>query len=62
MGGERFGLGVAARRRGGVIVIVCEICRIPDPRSVLFFDWLALFIVFFNGSRFHVTKTEWIVG
>lgn len=48
MGGERFGLGVAARRRGGVIVIVCEICRIPDPRSVLFFDWLALFIVFFT--------------
>ena len=32
IGGERFGLRVAAGRRGGVIVIVFEICRIPDPR------------------------------
>jgi hypothetical protein len=48
LGGERFGLRVAARRRDGVIVFVFEICGIPDPRSVLFFDWLALFVVFFT--------------
>jgi hypothetical protein len=51
LGGERFRLGVAARRRGGVIVVIFEICGIPHPRSVLFFDWLALFVVFFTREK-----------
>ena len=46
LGGERFGLRAASRRRGGVIIFVFEMCRIPDPRSVLFFHWLPLFVVF----------------
>lgn len=50
LGGERFGLRVASRRRGRFIIFVFEMCRIPDPRSVLFFDWLALFVVFFTRA------------
>lgn len=52
LGGERFGLRAASRRRrGGIIIFVFEICGIPDPRSMLLFDcldWLVQFVVFFT--------------
>jgi len=51
MRSERFGLGIAAGRRGGIFIFVFEICGIPDPGSVLFFDWLSLFIVFLTRER-----------
>jgi len=44
--GERFGLGIVAGRRGGIVIVVFKICGIPDPRTVVLFSWLALFIVF----------------
>ena len=46
MRGERFGLGIAAGWRGGIVIFVFEMCGIPYPGGVLLFDWLALFIVF----------------
>ena len=51
MRSEGFGLGIAAGRGGGIVIFVFEMCGIPDPGSVLFFDWLSLFIVFLTRER-----------